>query len=498
VTMRRSVARAVLVAFALAMAASARAWGIPDSPAKLKFPPLSFEPPTAETARVELPGGVPCFVVQDSTVPAVTVQLLLRFGGFDDPPGKEGLAAAAFQLLRTGGTASMTPEKLADELDSLAIDISARAEDQTSSVTMGCLTEDLARAVGILTEIVRSPRLDAQRLELIRAQTLQRIAHRFDDPGRVAMLYADQIAYIGHPKARMTTDASVKSISVDDIRAFLAGRLQPSAMIVAVGGDLSRADAAAALKPLLDGWESKPFTPTEVPAGVSGLAPGVYFIDMPAQQAQVTAFHPSLSSTDPKYDPDSYALRLANYPLGGDFTSRLVARIRVKEGLAYSVGSYAYSNIGYPGLETVSASVDASKAVHAAAVMLEEISAYRDGGASEAEVAQAKQALFGSWIEFFDTPFKVASDYASLLASDRPLDFYSTWYAKTEAISLDAVRSAAKEYIRPGDLRWLIVGPKAAIMGAQPGGESLQSLGKVTELTLGDPRAAVDLSTVAR
>jgi len=491
-------ARAVRVLLALSWAAAAYASGVPDSPTKLEFPPLTFEPPSAEEARIELPSGVPCFVVRDSTVPAVTIQLLFRFGDFDDPPGKEGLASAAFQLLRTGGTASMTPDELAEELDSRAIDISARVEDQTSSVTVGCLTEDLGRAIEILTEMVRSPRLDPGRLELIRAQTLQRIAHRFDDPTRVAMLYADQIAYAGHPKARMTSAASVQSVTVDDIKGFLADRLQPGAMIVAVGGDLSRDDAAAALKPLLDGWESKPFTPTKVPPDVAGLPPGVYVIDMPAQQAQIIAFHHSMSSTDPKYDPDFYALRIANHALGGDFTSRLVARIRVKEGLAYSVGSYAFSNVGYPGLETFSASVDASKAVHAATAMLEEINAYRDGGATHDEVTQAKQSLFGTWIEFFDTPFKIASDYASLLASNRPLDFNAKWYAKTEAISLDEVRAAAKEYIRPGDLRWLVVGPRDSILAAQAGGESLQALGKTTELTLGDPGTAVDLSTVAR
>ncbi|MHC5022124.1 MAG: hypothetical protein ACYTGX_18865, partial [Planctomycetota bacterium] len=48
--------------------------GAPN-PDALKFPELTYDPPTASEHRHELPGGIACFVVEDHLLPMVDVTL---------------------------------------------------------------------------------------------------------------------------------------------------------------------------------------------------------------------------------------------------------------------------------------------------------------------------------------------------------------------------------------------------------------------------------------
>jgi predicted Zn-dependent peptidase len=478
-----------LVAGPLAVAQDA----IPESPSDLVFPELEFQPPSPGDARVELPGGVPCFVVEDDSVPVVTLGLRFRAGSFDDPEGKEGLAAIAMQLLRTGGTDAMTPEELSEELERLAIDVSAGAGDRALTVSASCLTEDLGRCVELVTDMVRRPRLDESRLALIKAQTMEGLRHRFDAPSQVAQIYLDQILYRGHPASRMVTASSVEAITVEDIRQFLEQALQPATLIVDMGGDVDKSEAGEILQPLLDGWEDTGFEPTDPPAELDPLPPGVYVIDVPAAQAIVYGAQPSMSRHDPDYDPDFYAMRVGNMVLGGGFSSRLTQRIRVQEGLAYAVQAYGFSNVGYPGQQLLIALVDAPSAARACQIMEEELSSLSAEPPTPEETARAKQGLFATWVGFFESASSIASDYASLLMDDMPLSFYLEWYDKTAAPTAADVSATFEERVPLAEMRWVIAGPAEALTAEPEDGPSLAGLGPVTVLTPGDPTGQVEL-----
>jgi zinc protease len=466
---------------------------IAASPADIVYPPLEFEPPSPEESRTELPGGIPCFVVEDHSVPVATLGLSFRAGSFDDPAGKEGLASVAMQLLRMGGTQSMSPDELASELERLAIDVGASASSRTLTVSLSCLSEDLPRAVEILAEMIRSPRVDEGRLELLKAQTLEGLRHRLDSPNQVAQLYAEQILYRGHPAARIVTAESVAAITVDDIRDFLSSALDPDSLVVDMGGDVSRDRVAELLAPLLQGWEPTGFQPAAIPSDLDPLVPGVYVIDVASNQAVIIATQPGMSRHDPLYEPEFYALRVANMVLGGGFSSRLTQRIRVQEGLAYVVGAQGNSNVGYPGQQAMVALVDAQSAARACQIMAEELTAISTTPPSPEETRRAKQGLFGTWVGFFESPSSIARDYAALLLDEMPLDFYITWYEKTEQPEPEVVMEVVARRAPASEIRWVIAGP-ADMLTAEPGeGPSLADLGPVTVIRPGDPTGPVAL-----
>jgi zinc protease len=91
--MKRLLVPCLALAALAAAAAPARAQAIPDSPEKLSFPPIVFQPPRAQDHRVVLKNGMVVFIAEDKALPLVNVAITVRAGSWLEPEGKEGLAA---------------------------------------------------------------------------------------------------------------------------------------------------------------------------------------------------------------------------------------------------------------------------------------------------------------------------------------------------------------------------------------------------------------------
>ncbi|MFY0080146.1 insulinase family protein, partial [Acinetobacter baumannii] len=77
--------------------------------------------------------------------------------------------------------------------------------------------------------------------------------------------------------------------------------------------------------------------PPAMPGVRKDIGASVQRIPHPAQQATVVLGQPAIA----RGDPDSFALLVGNYVLGGGgFSSRLTGEVREKRGLTYGVDSY--------------------------------------------------------------------------------------------------------------------------------------------------------------
>src|SRR5438874_6493063 len=86
--------------------------GLAERPEQLKFPPLNYEPPAAETYRVQLKSGPVAYVVPDRELPLVNINVLVHCGEYVQPEGKEGISELTGSLLARGGIKSKTAEEL--------------------------------------------------------------------------------------------------------------------------------------------------------------------------------------------------------------------------------------------------------------------------------------------------------------------------------------------------------------------------------------------------
>ncbi|HEU5137755.1 MAG TPA: pitrilysin family protein [Steroidobacteraceae bacterium] len=297
----------------------------------------------ARTKRVKLPGGLELALLPKKTRGgAVFAAVSLRFG--DEASLKNlGSAPELTTAMLMRGTRKHTRQQLADEFDKLKARINFNSWGSGQYASIETTRENLAPVLTLLVEVLREPAFDPKELEQLRTEWLAGMEQRRSDPSSLAFT-----AFQKHLKPYPGNDIRyVESIdeSIAGIKAVTREQLvkfhqtffgaQPAQM--AVVGDFDAAAIEKQVATLLGDWKNpRPFTRVanqyfDVPATET-------VIETPDKaQAFFVAGH-NLALRDD--DPDYPALVLGNYMLGGGFlNSRLMSRIRGKDGLSYGTGS---------------------------------------------------------------------------------------------------------------------------------------------------------------
>ena len=187
---------AIFLVFSLGL--SAFAVDIPSRPEKLKFPELKYEPPKGSDYRVELKSGPVAFLVPNRELPLISISILVRTGKYNEPKGKEGLAAMTGYLLSKGGTKSHSAEALEERLAFLAAGLSSNIGDTSGSVGVNLLSKDLEEGLAILREVLTVPRFQRDRFDLYKTQQIQSMKQRNDDSRNIERRELVRLAYGDH------------------------------------------------------------------------------------------------------------------------------------------------------------------------------------------------------------------------------------------------------------------------------------------------------------
>ena len=137
-------------------------------PDKLTFPPLEFHFP--EVAQQQLLSGMKLYFKEDHELPLINISLLVEGGSIYDSLHKTGLSQFFSQSLSTGGTENLSPQQLESELEAMAAILSVSSSRYGYEIDLSLNRQDLKRGIEILTDLLRHPRFDPQRVELVRAQ----------------------------------------------------------------------------------------------------------------------------------------------------------------------------------------------------------------------------------------------------------------------------------------------------------------------------------------
>lgn len=473
----------------VALLAACSGGGLPRHPDELKYRDLKFEVPDPAAMRVEIAGGAVGYLIEDATLPLVDLRIFVRRMA-EEPAGKEGVAGFTAGLMRTGGTASRTPEALDEELEFLAAEVGVSIGETHATASMSVLSKDLDRGLEILGDILRNPAFRQDKLEVLKAQALEGMRARNDSTASIEARESS-LLFFGEsfPANRHSTKASVESITREDLVAFHARSFHPSAFVVAASGAFRRDDLARKLGALFKDWPHPAGKALEAPKPAPTAKPGVYCFHKEGKninQGRVTAGHMGIDI----HHPDLHAIRLANYILGGGgFSSRLVHRVRAEEGLAYSVHSDYRPGLLWPLPFQIQFQTKSEACAYAARLCLEEIGRLQREGVTAKELADAQRFFLDGFPGlFFSTKSQTAATYAQAELLGVPKDYYATYREKVARVTPADVQRAAREHFRPSQLVWVVVGDIPAIKKGDPSRPgSLADLGPVTDVPLPDP-----------
>ena len=431
-------------------------------PAVASYPDLSFP----QVQRGHLKNGIEVVLAERHTIPVVNLSLQFDAGYASDAGARPGTASFTTSMLDEG-TATMDSVEIARRRDRLGMNMSTGCGPDACSATASMLKENAAPSLALLADVVRHPAFNAADIERVRAQWLAGIAQEKTQPVGLALRTLPPLLYgEGHPYAipftGTGTEAAIKALSADDLRAWQGAWLRPDNVRILVAGDTTLPEITAKLNAAFGDWTPPAVAKgsKSIPEVASQTKPRVFLIDKPgAQQSLILAG----LLAPPTTAPNNLQIQTMNGAFGGVFSSRLNMNLREDKHWAYGAYSVTQEALGQrPYL--LYAPVQTDKTAESAAELQKEVKAVVGARPlTSEEIAKIKVNDVRSLPGSYETASAVLSALTSNALYGRPDDYVSTLKARTEAQTDDAVRAAATEIIKPKALTWVIVGDLSKI-----------------------------------
>ena len=425
-------------------------------------PASPFRPPTPTALRLSC--GVPLWVIPRRDLPIVAATVVLRAGASAHGPEVAGLASLTSDLMDEG-TTTRDAETLAMAAESLGTHLSASCGWDGSYVGVQCLAPHRVASLDLWADVLRNPTFPQPEFDRLRAQLVaglkatrdsaEQVAHRAFLPAIYPSTHAYSIPTEGD-------EASVGGLTRDMLAEFHGLNYRPDRAAIVVAGDVDPEKVAREIDDLLKGWtgegpSAREFAPTALPE-----RPRILLIDRPgAPQAVVRVGHVGPSRTDPDHD----ALMVFNQILGGQFTSRLNAKLREEKAFTYGVRSHFDGRRG-PGPFAISASLQADRLAEALDdLRAETFALLGERPPTLAEIDDARRALIEGQARHFETPSALVARYAGLFLHGLPLDYHATLAARLSGLTAHDLKAAADRHLRPESFAYVVVADASAVSG---------------------------------
>ncbi|MCV9909003.1 MULTISPECIES: M16 family metallopeptidase [Ochrobactrum] len=406
-----------------------------------------------EIQEVVSPKGIKAWLVEDSSVPLISMRFSFKGGTSQDPGGKEGLANLMTGLFDEGA-GDLDSDSFQERIDNLGAEMSFSASPDSVSGNIRMLAENRDAVNGLLALAVNKPRFDQDAIDRIRQQVVASLEASQRNPSTIASRKFSEVLYGNHPYGRPDegTVKSLQSISREDLVNFHRKNFARDRLTIGVVGSINAKDLGEMLDKV---FGDLPANAELVPVPDAKLALGTttsLSFDMP--QTSISFVYPAV----PRKDPEFFASYLMNHILGGGFTSRLYAEVREKRGLAYSVSSSMALRDHVSAL-TISTATRPEKAQESLKIIREQVAAMANDGPTEAELAAAKSYLKGSYaVNNLDSSVSIADTLVGLQEAGLDRDYIDKRAELIDAVTLDQVKAIAKKLLE-AEPAILIFGP---------------------------------------
>jgi predicted Zn-dependent peptidase len=442
----------------------------------------AFALPTVE--RHELPGGLRLRTVEHWSVPVVTFAVQIDGGSGADPDGLDGLAALTADMADEG-TGGLDAIAVSDALARIGgdYDVDVGADATVFSLTM--LSRFAGRGAGLLADMVIRPGLLPADFDRVRQLRLDRLRQLKDLPAAQAERVFLSLLYGRHPYGHLAigSEAALERLTLDEVSAFHARTCRPSAATIVACGAMTHAQLRGHVEAAFLGWSAT----VEAPAGTiaAGRQPeptsDARLVVVPREGAPQSELRIGRLTTG-RSTPDYPSLLVMNAVVGGQFVSRVNLKLREEKGYTYGARTSFDWRRGISPfvLQTSVGTSSTADAIACALAELADMGGARPPGTDE--LASAKASLTRGFPRAFETAQQVARAVAQLALYGLPDSYFGDFVPAVNAVTVEDVLRAARQYLDPGAFTTLVVGDHDAIASS------------LSALSLGDPKLVRDAS----
>lgn len=399
--------------------------------------------------------GARVYFVPSPELPIVDMRIIFNAGAARDE-AEPGLALLTNGLVAEGA-GGLSADQLAEQFESIGAQFENSAERDMAVLGLRTLSEKKVfdAAVKTLTTILTQPDFPKNAFERERSRLLTTLQRHKQAPESQADEAFYNAVFPGHPYSSQPTgtEAGVKGLSTDKLKGFYEKYYVGSNAILAIVGDLSRADAETLAEKLI-GTLPQGQPAADIPP-VEALTKGNEIrINHPSAQTHILVGQPGMK----RGDTDYFALYVGNHMLGGSgLVSRLADEIRENRGLAYSTYSY-FMPMRENGPYTVGLQTKNESAEEALSVLRDTLSKFIAEGPTAEELDASKKNITGGFALRISSNKKII-DYIGMIGFYQlPLDYLDTFNARVEAVTLDDIKKAFQKRIHLDKMVTVMVG----------------------------------------
>lgn len=436
--------RVLLAAMALTLAACQSA----PAPA-----PVVKSSSLADVQVVTSPGGITAWLVSETFVPTIAMEVAWRGGAASEPAGKEG-AGWVLGYMMNEGAGEMDTTAYGARMQDLNMEFACGVMLDWTTCGLTTLKDTQDESFEMVKLAFEQLRFDDEPFERAKREMIAGLKQAETAPKTVASHALDDALIAGHPYARRATAETVGSLRKRDVKQLMKQLMTRDRLMIVVVGDIT----AEELKPRLDavfGGLPRTAALPAVSDAVAKDAPDAAIVKRLHQpQTLVTFSGPGVR----REDPDFFAAYLLNYILGGGgISSRLTDDIREKRGLTYGIGT-ELKILPHFWRWAGSAATMNDKAGEVVQRVKDNIARLGKDGPTEAELADAKAYVTGAFPLQFDSNAKIARNLLGFMQDKMPADYVQHRNDYFEAVTLEDLKRVAAKYMKPENFTFVLVG----------------------------------------
>lgn len=401
-------------------------------------------------------GGARVYFVENRDLPMLDVSVTFAAGSARDTRERSGLARMTRQLMNLGAGV-WSEQEIAERLADVGAILSGHFDPDRAGFSLRTLSSDKEReqALSVLRAVLTAPRFEAVILARERARAVAGLKEAATQPQYLGEKAFQAAVFGDHPYALDESGEidSLERLSREDLIAFHRVYYRAANATIAIMGDIGRAEAERLAEALTAGLPPGEAPLPIPPVRASGLGTE-QVIPHHATQSHLFLGLPGMK----RGDPDFFPLVVGNYILGGGgFDSRIMSEVRQKRGLAYSAYS-AFQPMQELGPFTMGLQTRREATVEAVRVVRETLEQFLRDGPTEAELAQAKNYLVGSFPLRLDSNRKILEHLAVMGFYRLPLDWLDNYASRVDAVTREDILRAFRSRIRLKAMHTVIVG----------------------------------------
>ncbi len=392
------------------------------------------------------------------TLPTAVSDIVTFCGSFRSCPHlahRDDLVQALCVATLDKGTRRRSKIEIAETLENLGAEIHFSTDDLRVQFSGRALRRDVRDVMDLLAEQLRQPALDDEEFEVVRVRSVAAARRRMErTAGQAKRSLRRALFDAAHPNFVAWPEEAIEFYEATDgeaIRRFHREHFGARDLNLVLVGDVDPTSINEHVESAFSEWPDHGKSDRFLRSARDEPSSAESFVEIADKPNSDVALGHGLALR--RDDPDFVPLYVGNYILGGNFSARLMQKIRDELGLTYGIrSSLADVSIEFDGFWCVTVTLSGENLEVGIEQTLAEVRRFAEQGVTAEELEAKKTTISGSYAVGLATTSGLAWTMLTNVERGFGPAYLDRFPEEVREVTLDRVNRAIAEYLDPDRL----------------------------------------------